>query len=74
MAKNDQKRPKKVSEKYRSITKQFKKVQILALEAAEKCLKMIGINAKGPTVPLLNRFVYEFKYTKWKVKLCSSLV
>ena len=45
-----QKGQKKVSEKYKSITKLLKQVQNLSNETAEKCLKMCEINAKGPTV------------------------
>ena len=60
MAQKGQKRPKKISEKYKSITKLLKKVQILPSEAAKKCLKLSQIFAKGPTVnwgDMSSRFV-----------------
>ena len=50
MVKEGQVRPNKVLEKYKSITKMIKFVQNLSNETAEKWLKMIGIDAKGPTV------------------------
>ena len=54
MAQNGQRRPSKVLEKYKSITKMIKLVQNLSNETAEKWLKMIGIDAKGPTVHFAN--------------------